>query len=363
MRRWAVIPGLMAIVFLVGATVSCGPTESSANNRPAANAPDSTIGAAGSTFIAPLMTAWVKGYEQAHPKMKVNYRPIGSGGGIDEFKKGWLDFAASDAPLSDDQLKGVAPAVQIPATAGPVCIVYNLPELDRPLKLSPKVLAGIFLGTIVSWQDEAIVKDNPGVKLPKTAVIVIHRSDGSGTTDLFTSYLSKISQSWQLKAGRGLSVSWPTGLGGEGSNGVLNLVKQTSGTIGYMELNYAVERHLPVAAIENQAGEFVAPSPASAAAAIDAFKDEIAKDVRTPVVDPPPSAKGAYPISGFSFLLITKDRPNAHDQAAVKNFVAYAISSGQDASEGLSYTRLPSSVQQKANELLAQLTANGQPLK
>lgn len=362
MHRQVVIAGFITVVLVAGVTVGCS-SEGSAASAPPANAPDSTIGAAGSTFIAPLMTAWIKGYEQAHPKMKVNYRSIGSGGGIDEFKKGWLNFAASDAPLSDEQLKGMAPVVQVPATAGPVCMVYNLPGLDRPLRLSPKALAGIYLGTIISWQDDAIVKGNPGVKLPKTAVIVIHRSDGSGTTNLLTSYLSRVSQDWQRKAGSGLSVVWPTGLGGNGSDGVLNLVKQTAGTIGYMELNYAAGRHLPVAAIQNRAGVFVAPSPASAVAAIDAFKDEIAKDVRTPIVDPPASAKGAYPISGFSFLLITKDRPSANDQAAVRNFVAYAISTGQDASENLSYARLPSPVQQKADELLAELTANGQPLK
>ncbi|MGP0072350.1 MAG: phosphate ABC transporter substrate-binding protein PstS [Bryobacteraceae bacterium] len=342
--------------------VTVGCSSSSAESSPIAST-TSTMGAAGSTFIAPLMSAWTKGYQQSLPNVRLNYRPIGSGAGIDEFKKGWLEIAASDAPLTDDELKGILPTVQVPATAGPVCIVYNLPHLDRPLRLSPRTLAEIYLGNIISWQDPAIERDNPGAKLPRAPVIVVHRSDGSGTTSIFTTYLSKISQDWTRTTGHGLSVTWPVGFGGDGSKGVLNLVGQTGGTIGYFELSYATESKASVAAVENQAGAFVAPSPASADAALDAFKDELAKDVRTPVVDPPVSAKAAYPITGISFLLVSKDNPSMSEQMAVRDFIAYAISNGQDAAEGLSYAKLPPSVQQKANALLAQLTVKGQPLK
>ena len=321
------------------------------------------IGGAGSTFVAPLMSAWIDGYQQAHPKMLVKYRAIGSGGGIDEFKKGWLEFAASDAPLSDDQVKELRPTIQVPATAGPVCVIYNLPNMEHPLRLSPKSLAGIFLGRIINWQDPQIASDNPGVRLPKAAIIVVHRSDGSGTTNVFTTYLDKVDRDWSRQAGRGLSVSWPVGLGGDGSKGVLNLVKQTTGTIGYLELNYAKENGVPVAAIRNQAGEYVPPSPGAAEAAIEAFKRDLDKDVRAPVVDPPASARYAYPISGFTFFLLPRDRAEKDEQTAVRDFVSYALTTGQDAAERLSYAKLPLAVQQKAQELLAQLTANGQPLK
>ena len=199
--------------------------------------------------------------------------------------------------------------------------------------------------------------------LPRAAVIVVHRSDGSGTTNIFTSYLSKVSHDWSWKSGHGLSVTWPIGLGAEGSKGVLAIVKQTPGTIGYMELNYAKKSGVPVASIQNQAGHFVEPSPASAAAAITAFTDALAKDVRTPIVDPPATAVDAYPISGLSFILIPKDRSDAEHQQAVKDFIGFAISTGQNSAEELSYAKLPDSLQKQGEQLLGQLTANGQPLK
>lgn len=331
--------------------------------KPSPSAPRVVLGAAGSTFIAPLMSKWVGDYQKEHPKVEINYRPIGSGGGIEEMEKGYLSFGASDAPLSDEQLKKLSPIVQVPASAGPVCIIYNLPGLSAPLKLSAKALAGIYEGTILTWQDPAIQKDNPGVKLPRAAIIVIHRSDGSGTTNIFTSYLSKVSQEWSWKSGRGLAVTWPIGLGAEGSKGVLDLVKQSPGTIGYLELNYAKQNGLPVASIENRAGQFVQPTPASAAAAISSFSDMLERDVRTPTVDPPASAKDAYPISGLTFILLWKDRTGTDQQQTVKDFISYAITTGQDSAEELSYAKLPEPVQKQGEMLLAQLTANGQALK
>jgi phosphate transport system substrate-binding protein len=201
------------------------------------------------------------------------------------------------------------PVVQVPVTAGPVCAIYNLPDLKAPLRFSASTLAGIFLGNIISWQDPAIEKDNPGVKLPRSAVIVVHRSDGSGTTSIFSGYLSKVSPEWSRKAGQGLSISWPVGIGAEGSKGVLEFVKQNTGTIGYAELNYAKENKLPVALVQNRAGNFVAPAPASTTAAIEASSEALSKDPRTPIVDPPASAKDAYPLAGLTFLLVPKDGP------------------------------------------------------
>jgi phosphate transport system substrate-binding protein len=352
-----------AALFSLLLTFGCSNSTSAGGAGASAAEPTAVLGAAGSTFIAPLMTKWVSVYQQTHPTVQVNYRPIGSGAGIEELKKGYLSFGASDAPLNDDQVKEMSSVIQVPSSAGPVCIVYNLSNLTAPLKLSAKTLSDIYLGNIISWQDSAIARDNPGMTMPRAAVIVVHRSDGSGTTSIFTSYLSKVSHDWSAKPGQGLTVTWPTGLGVDGSRGVLAIVKQTPGTIGYMELNYAKENGVPVASIQNAAGHFVEPSPASAAAAINAFTDALAKDIRAPIVDPPASAPDAYPISGLSFILIPKDRPDAAQQAAVRDFIAFAISTGQDSAEDLSYAKLPGTIQKQGQVLLSQLTANGQPVK
>jgi phosphate transport system substrate-binding protein len=230
---------------------------------------------------------------------------------MDYTKQGRFGFVATDAPLSDQQLKDMPPLIQAPATAGPVCIIYNLPNLTAPLRLSAKTLASIYDGSIISWQDSAIVRDNPGAKLPRAAVIVVHRSDGSGTTDILTKYLSEVSPEWSSRSGHGLSVTWPVGIGAEGSKGVLDLVMRAPGTVGYLELSYAKDKGLPVAFMQNRAGHYVAPSPA--VAAIKAFSSELEKDARTPIVDPPASAKDAYPISGLSFILIRKGPESNED--------------------------------------------------
>jgi len=342
--------------------------ESGCSSKPASGAasgaePTAVLGGAGSTFIAPLMAKWASAYQQAHPAVQINYRPIGSGGGIEELKQGYLSFSASDAPLNDDQLKGMVPVIQVPVSAGPVCVVYNLPHVSAPLRLSAKTLSDIYLGNIYTWQDPAIARDNPGVSLPKGAIIVVHRSDGSGTTNIFTSYLSQVSKDWAWKSGHGLSITWPIGLGADGSKGVLAIVKQTPGTIGYLELNYAKENGVPTASIQNQAGKFVQPTPDSAASAITAFSAALAKDARSPIVDPPASAPDSYPITGLSFILIPKDRPDSGQQAAIKDFVGFALSTGQDSAQELAYAKLPDAVEKQGEALLTQLTANGEPLK
>ena len=321
------------------------------------------MGAAGSTFIAPIMNNWITAYQQIHPNTIINYRPIGSGAGLAELKQKLPAFAASDAPLSDEEIQKMYPVVQVPVTAGPVCAIYNVPGLTAPLKLSGSTLAGIFLGNIISWQDPAIERENPGVKLPRAAIIVVHRSDGSGTTSILTGYLAKVSPEWSRKAGQGLSVSWPVGIGGEGSKGVLEFVKQNAGTIGYAELNYAKEKGLPVASVQNRAGTFVVPSSASATAAIEAFGEALDKDARTSIVDPPASAKEAYPISGLTFLLIPRDGSDADQRRAIKDFVQYTVTTGQDSAESLAYAKLPKSLQQHNLALLGGLTVDGQSLK
>ncbi len=321
------------------------------------------LSAGGSTFIAPLIDRWDSDYGKSHP-LHINYLPVGSGGGIDRLRKGYGSFAASDAPLADDQLQGLPPIVQFPVTAGPVCVTYNLPGLKTGLRLSGATLAGIYAGDIVSWQDPAIARDNPGSALPHAPVIVVHRSDGSGTTSIFTNYLSKVSATWKTKAGQGLTVNWPKGVGANGSNAVLSAVQGSVGAIGYLELAYAKKAGMPVASIQNRAGEFVEPSPASASLAVNAAIDVLAKDLRTPIVDPPATAKGAYPITGLSFILIPKDDKGLDgDQAALRDYIAYALTTGQDVAEELYYAKLPPPVQHQGQALLTQLTENGQPIK
>jgi len=307
---------------------------------------------AGSTFVYPIMTRWIAGFQQTHTGTQINYQSIGSGGGIQQLKKGLVDFGASDAALDDQQLQQMPPLVQIPESAGPVCITYNLPQLKEPLKLSSGTLAGIYLGTITSWQDAAIKKDNPGVSFPNVPIVVAHRSDGSGTTNIFTTYLSTVSPAWASKSGKGISVKWPVGLGGKGSEGVTGVVKQTPGGIGYVELNYAEENKLPVASIRNAAGNWVAPSSSSATAAIEAFSDALAKDVRTPIVEPPASAPKAYPITGLTFLLVPKNGSNQQKRTELRDFIQYVLTTGQDSADALHYSKLPASLQQQDQALL-----------
>jgi phosphate transport system substrate-binding protein len=322
-----------------------------------------SLSASGSTAIEPLIDRWSKDYAASHP-VQVNYRPTGSGAGIDNLRHGYGAFSASDAPLADSQLQGLPPIVQIPVSTGPICVIYNLPGLKTPLKLSGQTLAGIFSSEIISWQDPAIARENPGAALPHAAIIVVHRADGSGTTNILTNYLSKASPTWSAKLGAGLTVKWPAGMGVIGSRAVLSSVMDTPGTIGYLELTFARTSGVTVASIQNRAGEYVAPSPASAYAAVSAAGDLLAKDIRTPIVDPPATAKGAYPITGMTFVLIPKDNKSTDgEQEALKDYLGYALSSGQNAAEELSYAKLPPAVQQQGQALLAQLTDNGKPIK
>lgn len=321
-----------------------------------------SFGGVGSTFVDPLITRWMKDYGTAH-KVQINYRPIGSGAGIEEFKKYHTTFAATDSPLDDEQLKGMPQILQIPITAGPVCVIYNIPGLSKPLRLSGKTLAGIFTGEIVNWQDPSIAAENPGAKLPHSGIVLVHRTDGSGTTNIFTRYLSSVSSSFSKRTGYGLSVNWVAGMGANGSSSLLGIVKQNPGTIGYIELSYAKQAGLPVASIQNRAGEFVVPSPESASLAVSAFADALSKDIRTPVVDPPSSAKGAYPISGITYVLIERDDSVLGVRQTFKDFIQYGITSGQDSAEGLSYAKLPSPIQQQSQTILNQMTDNGKPLR
>ncbi|HEY7855118.1 MAG TPA: phosphate ABC transporter substrate-binding protein PstS [Terriglobales bacterium] len=312
-----------------------------------------SLTAAGSTFVYPVMARWAADFKQAHPGVEINYQSIGSGAGIQQVKNRTVDFGASDVALTDEQLKTMpAPVVQIPETAGPVCITYNLP-VSKPLQVTAETLSGMFLGTITKWNDPAIVAANPGVSLPDQAILIVHRSDGSGTTGIFTAYLSAVNPEWKSRVGNGTSVSWPVGLGGKGSEGVTGLVKQTTGAIGYVELTYANENHLPVAAVRNRVGNYILPSAAGASAAIDASAAVLAHDVRTAIVNAP-GAK-SYPISGLTFLIIPKNGTDQAKRAALKEFVQYVLTRGQAAAAALNYAPLPPSIQKLDQGLLGEL--------
>ncbi len=341
---------LMALPVMVGCNSGSKPQPEGAQGS------TQVIGA-GSSFVYPVMTRWISNFQDSHPAVRINYQSIGSGGGIEQLKQGVLDFGASDAALDDQKLTEMPALVQIPESAGPVCITYNLPELKTPLKLSAETLSGIYLGKIKSWNDPIIKKDNAGVALPNHEIIVVRRSDGSGTTNIFTTYLAKVSPAWEKQVGKGIDVNWPVGLGGKGNEGVTGLVKQTPGGIGYVELIYATQNDLPLAILRNRAGNWTQPTVASTTAAIAAYSDELSKDVRTPIVDPPATAKDAYPIAGLTFLLVPKKAKTPAKGQAVKEFVEYIVMHGQDEAEKLYYAKLPAALQQQDEKLLAEVGA------
>ena len=346
----------------LAAVVIAGVTGCNSGSTPSGSSSVSLVGA-GSTFVYPVMTRWTADFQAKNPTVQINYQSIGSGGGIQAVKQGTVDFGASDAPLADDKMAGMAPVLQIPESAGPVAIIYNLPTLKTPIKLSPEVLSGIFLGTVKSWQDPKIKADNPGVDLPKVNVLVVHRAEGSGTSNILTTYLTAVSADWKTKVGKGSQVSWPTGNGGKGSEGVTGQVRQSPGAIGYVDLTYALQNNLPVAAIKNQAGTFVTPSTASASAAIASFAADLAKDVRTPIVNPAASATDAYPITGLTFFIIPKDGTDKGKRTALKQFVQYVVGDGQATASSLNYAPLPDAIKAQDADMLKQLTINGQPIQ
>ncbi len=314
------------------------------------------INGAGATFPYPLYSKWFSEYNRLHPDLKFNYQSIGSGGGIQQITKKTVDFGASDAPMTAAELKKAPDLVHIPTVLGADVVTYN--GLPKGLRLTPAALAGIFLGKINKWNDPAIAKENPGVALPNMAVAVVHRSDGSGTTAIFTDYLAKVSPEWKAKVGAGKSVKWPVGLGGKGNEGVTGLVKQVPGAIGYVELAYANQNKLPVAAIKNPAGEFVLPSieSTSQAAAGVAMPD----DFRVSITNA--EGKTAYPIASFTYLLVRRDQTDARKGQALVTFLWWAIHDGQKLAGPLDYAPLPAAVVAKIEAKLKTLTVQGKPV-
>ncbi|MFZ4483029.1 MAG: phosphate ABC transporter substrate-binding protein PstS [Chthoniobacterales bacterium] len=313
-----------------------------------AQLPAQQLSGAGATFPAPLYQRWSVEYNKQVPAVKVNYQSVGSGAGVKNFLQGVVDFGASDAAMSDEEMaRSPRGAVLIPATAGSVVLAYNLPGVTG-LKLTRAALAGIFLGTVKKWNDPALAAANPGVELPALAINVAYRSDGSGTTYVFTQHLAAISPEFADQVGFDKSVVFPVGIGGKGNEGVTALIKQTPGTIGYVEFGYAEQNGLPMASVENKSGQFVAPTPASGAAALASI--ELPENLRAWPDDP--AAPEAYPISSFTWLLLYKKYDDPAKLKALKDFITYGLTEGQSLAVSLGYIPLPEMVVAKANAAL-----------
>ena len=292
----------------------------------AGSAPAQTgLTGAGATFPNPIYTKWFDAYNK-QTGVQVNYQSIGSGGGIRQFTEGTVDFGATDGPMNDEQIAAVkGNALHVPTVMGAVVLTYNLPEVGSTrLRLDGPTVAAIFQGSITKWNDKALAKLNPGAKLPNSDIIVVHRSDGSGTSYIFTDFLSKSSLDWKDKVGKATSVNWPVGLGGKGNEGVTQQVKQTVGSIGYVELIYALSNDLPYATIKNPAGEFVDASLASVTAAAASAKFDKNTDFRVSITNAP--GKDAYPISSFTWLLVHTEQPDAAKAKAIRDFLKWMIS-------------------------------------
>jgi phosphate transport system substrate-binding protein len=300
------------------------------------------ITGAGATFPDPIYKKWFQDYHAQNPGVTFNYNAVGSGVGISQYKAGTVFFGATDAPMTDADLSTTQPTVHVPTVAGAVVMAYNIPGVGPGLKLSGPVIADIYEKKITTWNDPRIAKDNAGVRLPALPIFVVHRADGSGTTFIFTSYLSAVSPSWRSGPGAGKSVSWPTGVGGAQNPGVATMVSHQPGAIGYVELTYALLNRIAFASVKNKAGAWVTPSIASVTAAADAGAPRMKSDVRVSIVDLP--GKDVYPISGFTYLLVPKNPKDKAAGRALVNFIKWAMSTGQAEAPTLNYAPLPKSV-------------------
>lgn len=313
-----------------------------------------TLVGAGATFPFPLYARWFNAYGQEHP-VRINYQSLGSGAGIRQFTEGTVDFGASDAPMSDEEIARIPEGVlNLPTVLGAVVLTYNLPELQQPLQLDGSTIAEIFLGNITRWNDARIQQLNPGVTLPDRAILPVHRSDGSGTTYVFTDYLSSVSPVWRERVGTGTAVRWPTGLGGKGNEGVTGQVRQTEGSIGYVEQVYARQNNLPMASVRNRSGRFVAPSLEATTAAAAGIEQRVEQqgDFRVSIVDP--AGADAYPIASWTYLLLRRHMPDCTKARALAGVIEWVLTRGDDHARELYYAPLPESVQQ---DVLGQLSA------
>jgi phosphate transport system substrate-binding protein len=304
------------------------------------------LNGAGATFPYVIYSKWFDVYHN-QAGVEFNYQSIGSGGGVKQVIEGTVDFGASDAPMSEEEMKAVmdkqeTEILHIPTIMGAVVVTYNMKQVGKGLKLTPEIISDIFLGKVTKWNDSKITAVNSGKKLPNEPIIVTHRSDGSGTTNIFTDYLSKVSNEWKDKVGTGKSVNWPVGLGGKGNEGVAGLVKQTEGSIGYVELAYAVQNKLDYALLKNKAGNFIEPTFESVSAAAEGAINNMPADLRVSLTNT--DGKDSYPISGFTWLLVYKNMKDRQKMDALKTFLKWALTDGESYAKDLYYAPLPKEV-------------------
>jgi phosphate transport system substrate-binding protein len=312
------------------------------------------INGAGATFPYPIYSKWFSEYNQQHPSVKINYQSIGSGGGIRQVSEGTVDFGATDGPMNDDQIKSAkVKTMHIPTVLGAVVPVYNIPGVNKDLNFSGDVIADIYLGKITMWNDPRIAKDNPGVNLPGNAILPVYRSDGSGTTYIFTDYLSKVSSDWASKVGKNTSVKWPTGIGQKGNEGIAGMVRQSPNSFGYVELIYAVQNKMSYGSVKNKDGKFVKASTDGATAAAAASAKVMPADFRISITN----ATGAtsYPISSFTWLLIPTHSTDPAKGKALVDFLGWMLDHGQSEASTLSYAPLPKPVQDMVRKSITQL--------
>lgn len=305
------------------------------------------INGAGATFPYPIYSKWFDEYHKKFPATQINYQSVGSGAGIRQVTEGTVDFGASDGPMSDEQLKAYQDKhgfgiLHFPTVLGAAVPTYNIPGVTGTLNFTPEALAGIYLGKITKWDDPAIASANKNEHLPAKDIVVVHRADGSGTTYIWTDYLSKVDEEWKNKVGKGTSVNWPVGLGGKGNEGVMGVVKQTPNSIGYVELIYAIQNHTPYGAIRNSAGVFVKADLHGVSAAAAGVAKTMPDDFRVSITNAP--GKTAYPVSSFTWLLIPSRISDSGKREALKGFLKWALTDGQNLAEPLAYARLPKEV-------------------
>ncbi|MER3397794.1 MAG: phosphate ABC transporter substrate-binding protein PstS [Chloroflexota bacterium] len=352
LRPAAIVLGILGLL-----VAACAPAGAP---RPGAQTGAPTLTGAGASFPYPIYAKWFDVYAQK-TGVRINYQSIGSGGGIRQILEGTVDFGASDAPMTDDQLaRAPGKILHIPTVLGAVVVVYNLPELGGALKLSPETLAAIYLGQVTRWNDPRIAAENPGLKLPDTPIAVVYRSDGSGTTYVFTDYLSAVSPAWKERVGRGTSVNWPVGLGSKGNEGVTGQVKQTPGAIGYVEVAYAVQNRLPQALLRNRAGNYVEPTLENITAAAAGAAPTLPEDLRVSIVDAP--GPNSYPISAFTYILVYQEQRDPVKGRALAEFLWWALDEGQAYAPNLHYAPLPEAVRAKARALIKTISYQGKSL-
>ncbi|MEO6981719.1 MAG: phosphate ABC transporter substrate-binding protein PstS [Edaphobacter sp.] len=344
-----IVAAMLIAMCMTGCKQSASPTGSAANTSRAQN-----LNGAGATFPYPIYSKWFSDYNHLHSNVKINYQSIGSGGGIRQVSEGTVDFGASDGPMSDQQMKEAdVKVMHIPTVLGAVVPVYNIPGVSKDLNFSGDVIAGIYLGTISKWNDSRIAKDNPGANLPDKQILPVYRSDGSGTTYIFTDFLSKVSPDWAAKVGRNTSVKWPTGIGQKGNEGVAGIVRQSPYSFGYVELIYALQNKMAYGSVRNASGKFLKATTEGVTAAASAAAKTMPSDYRVSITNAP--GETSYPISSFTWLLIPTHSADANKGKAISEFLYWMLDHGEAEAAALGYAPLPETVQEMVRKSIAQI--------